>query len=567
MKRPTFGENDLPWTVRQFQSPSSFSALPVPRFPSKTQCDYIQDLKRTLVESSGIQPGIYSSLDSSLFDGVDAVYAGLKSKLLEELTGVDVLDLCIRLYKRHEELLGLILKSQHNLAALRKFGDSRGSPMEIQILWESLSPYTESIRWLIEIAVKHCDSPGKNAKESRLDLLIELARSIVEWDMIWEIISHKVIPHEVIVDNDFFAKAQPTPKADKAWQAYRRALMPGMAESERDQFELFQSPRNEMSLEDIMDRTGLKELDEPLMQERGYNMNDLVKFFLGLTDSFGEREYFRSPRQSNVVSFLSGKWKLDPQRLERLFLDYGLSGQTLVDVDSSKMLPVENARRDSRLLRRPVVLVERRGIKYCLYGVETQSLGFKMVLARIMSGRIDFIKENPGGTLKKAIGTLQEKSGLPFEHDIANRCTELGFYSRHRKETIWGRRLPPGKGFGPVDVFVVDRKARRFVLVEAKDVLDEGPVPKEMKYERQEFIEYLEKLRLQTSWFEDHSADLKSEYGITPEEDYSVEGVIVVNNPRPWMFTCDEPLPIVDDREFFNLLKGGKKLSIAPIVA
>ena len=403
-------------------------------------------MKRTLVGSSGIQPGVYSSLDSSLFDGVDAVYAGLKSKLLEELTGVDVLDLCIRLYKRHEELLGHILKSQHNLAALRKFGDSRRSPMEIHILWERLSPYTESIRWLIEIAVKHCDSTGKNAKESRLDLLIELARSIVEWDMTWETISHKVIPHEVIVDNDFFAKAQPTPKADKAWQAYRRALMPGMAEAGRDQFELFQSPRNEMSLEDTMDRAGLEELDEPLMQERGYNMSDLVKFFVGLTDSFGEREYFRSPRQSNVVSFLSGKWKLDPQRLERLFLDYGLSGQTLVDVDSNKMLPVENARRDSRLLRRPVVLVERRGIKYCLYGVETQSLGFKMVLARIMSGRIDFINENPGGILKKAIGTLQEKSGLPFEHDIANRCTELGFCSRHRKETILGRRLPSWKG-------------------------------------------------------------------------------------------------------------------------
>ena len=116
-------------------------------------------------------------------------------------------------------------------------------------------------------------------------------------------------------------------------------------------------------------------------------------------------------------------------------------------------------------------------------------------------------------------------------------------------------------------MFVVDRKTRRFILVEAKDVLDEGPVPKEMKYERQEFIEYLEKLRLQTSWFEDHLADLESEYGITPEEDYSVEGVIVVNHPRPWMFTCDEPLPIVDDREFFRLLKEGKQLSIAPIVA
>ena len=245
--------------------------------------------------------------------------------------------------------------------------------------------------------------------------------------------------------------------------------------------------------------------------------------------------------------------------------DYGLSSQLMSGIDIGEVLPVENARRDSRLLRRPVVIVENRGSQCCLYGVETISLGFQMVLARIESGRIDFIHQDKGGALKGVVGTLQERLGLPFERDIADHCRELGFENKQGKDNINGRQLPQGAGFGPVDVFVVDKSSRRFVLVEAKNVADEGFVPKIMKIEREEFFGYIEKLRSQTSWFAAHVADLMSEYRIAFEEHYSVDSVIVVSRPRPWMFTCDEPIPVVDYHRFFDLLQQGRNFLVLPV--
>ena len=550
-----------------YKEPSSFNALPEPRLPSKKQIDWAEDFTRYLVRTSGIQPGVYSSLGSSLYPGVKAVYYGMTSKLLEELTGVDALDLCIRLYKRNEELLGFILKSQHISAAHRKFGGSRETSIGNLMLWERLSPYTESIRWLIEVAVKYCDPIGMTIGESKFNRLIELARAIFGWDMIWETTAHKMLPQEVMVDDDFCHTTQFTPKATKAIEAYRSALMPGMAESEQDRFEMLQSPYSKLSIEEKIDRIGLQDLDEPLLAERGYSFGDWFKFNLGLTDSFDEKEYFKSPKQGSLNSFLSGKWKLAPQRLDCLLEDYGLSGQTLRDFDIREMPPVENAKRDSRLMRRPVVLLERRGSKYCLFGVETLGLGLSMVLARIESGRIDFVHQYQDGVLKKAIGTLQERLGLHFESAIVDKCTDLGFDNKLRKEAIMGQRFPEGGGFGPVDVFVVDRKKHRFVLVEAKNVVNEVLVPREMKNERDKFKEYITDLRSQISWFVEHLSDLKSEYGIPPEEDYSVEGVIVVSRPRPWMFTQDELLPIVDYHKFFELLRKGEQLATPPIAA
>ena len=565
MNRLTYGEQPQMWPISRFFGPSSFDALPELRPPSQRQITLVEDLKKSLIRDSGIQPGVYSSLDAALFPHVQAVYDGLINSLLEELSRAETFDLCIRLYKRHEEFLGYVLKGHHYMAAHRNFGLSRESSMRNQRLWEKLSPYTESIRWLIEVAVKHGNSTGETVGGTKFDRLIELARAIFEWDMAWETVAHRVIQYDIVVDGDFVAIPQPTPHAARASEAYRSALMPGMAESEAERFDMFQSGREGMSVDEMIDRIDLKELDEPLMRERGYSMSDWVKFSLGLVDSFGETEYWRICKQAKLSSFLSNKWKLDSRRLDFLLKDYGISSQMLKGVHITEMLPVENARRDSRLLRRPVVLLERGGSQYCLHGVETTSMGLQMVLARIESGRIDFVY-NDEGPVKEVVGTLQERLGLPFERDIVDKCTNLGFETKMRKDNIKGQRIPEGQGFGPVDVFVVDRRSRRFILVEAKNVADEGLVPKIMRSEQQEFMDYIVKLDSQMSWFAEHLAVLESEYEVQAEESYSIEGVIVVNRPRPWMFTCDGPCRVVDYHRFFELLKRGQKFVIPPIV-
>lgn len=565
MKHLISGELPLIWPDGRFSAPSSFDVLPSIRPSAQRQVKLVEDLKRSLIRNSGIQPGVYSSLDDALFTQVQSVYDGLINRLLAELSWVETFDLCIRLYKRHEEFLGHIFKSHHYLAAYRKYRHSLESSIRNQRLWERLSPYTESIRWLIEMAVKHSNSTGETVGGSKFDRLIELARAIVEWDMAWETVAHRVIPHNIVVDGDFVAVPQPSPHATKGLEAYRRALMPGMADSEAERFDMVQSLQEGMSIEDMIDQIDLKELDEPLTRERGYSMSDWIRFSLGLVDSFGKTEYWRIPKETKLASFLSSKFKLDPQRLDCLLKDYGISSQMLKSVQIRGMLPVENARRDSRLLRRPVVLLEREGSRYCLYGVETTSMGLQMVLARIQSGRIDFV-HNHEGPIKEVVGTFQEKLGLTFERAIFDECTDLGFETKLRKDNIGGQLLPKGQGFGPVDVFVVDRQSRRFILVEAKNVADEGFVPKIMRNERQEFMDYTAKLELQVSWFTKHLDELASEYEVPPDESYSVEGVIVVNRPRPWMFTYNRPLRIVDYDRFFKLLDQGKKFVIHPIV-
>ena len=569
-------ENMFDWNSSPFQfrapvsRPSSYSVLPPMAIPTKSEVALVEGLQQTLIEKSGIKPGAYASLEPELHPRIEAVYDGLMDALVEELRGVDAFDLCIRLYERNEEYLGYIFRAHHDLATQRKLQGSTNSPMQNQWLWERLSPYTESIRWLIEIVLKYCDMQGRTVGVGEFDRLVELARAIYEWDLVWEQIYRNVIHTQLVVDSDFTATPQLTARADRVAMEYRRALMPTMADNEDEEFKRFQSRRNgltnKVAAENIAETLESMKLDQPLIEERGYSLSDWGRFTLGLLDSFSHDEYRKVWKLTTLESFLSRNWDLDPRRIHDLLRDHALSKEIVHDIDIENLRPVQHGRRDSRLLRRPVVILERQGSTRCLYGVETIHRGSSLVLHRMESGRIDLLRHTNSKEVSRAVGRLQKELGRVFEENIADECKERGYDFGVEKSRVKENRIPQGSGFGPVDVFVVDRAYHRFVLIEAKNVADEGSVPKEMRRERDDFSNYIKKLNLQVDWFSEHLADLKSENGIPGEEDYSVEGVIVVNGPRQWMFTYDHPVPILDYLNFFRRLEQGKNFTIGPLV-
>jgi hypothetical protein len=435
-------------------------------------------------------------------------------------------------------------------------------------LWERLSPYTESIRWLIEITLKHCDMQGQRVGAAKFDLLIELARAIYEWDLVWEQIYRNVTQHLLAIGPDFSVTSEFTRWTSRVRERYHRALLPSMEDGEKEGFELYQDQESNLTpreaSETITDTLQSMGLDEALMEERGYTLSDWGRFSLGLRGSFASNEYRKVWKLTTLESYLSLNWNLERQRIAPLLRDYGLSKETVQDIDIKQLRPVEFGRRDSRLLRRPVVILKRGDSVRCLYGVETIYRGQVLVLERLESGRIDLVRQS-SSNLRRAVGRLQTQLGRVFENNIADECKARGYDFRLEMNRVKGKPIPQGGGFGPVDVFVVDRIHRRFVLVEAKNVADEGSVPKEIQSERNDFSKFIDKLDLQVEWFAPQLTDLKSKNGILDDEDYSIEGVIVVDSPRLLMFTYARPVPILDFFNFFEHLEQGKKFVISPV--
>ena len=228
-------------------------------------------------------PGVYTTLDDQLFGQVETVYSGLIEIIVHELSTLDVVDTCIRLYRRNEEILGWIQKHKYSSAADIMLDNPTRFLLQQELLWQDLSPFSQAIRWLIEMAIKYCTPSGLKSGEARFEYLIQLAHAIQEWDGGWEHIHRGAVPHEVVIGNDFSSTIRSTAWSQGAFERYQQAVRPYTAKVEKQQLVIDNNPKSTLADGDIIDRImenpfcGL--LNDPLEIERGYTMEDWSRFF------------------------------------------------------------------------------------------------------------------------------------------------------------------------------------------------------------------------------------------------------------------------------------------------
>ena len=311
---------------------------------------------------------------------VDYVLDGLTKQLTTELSEVNALDICRRLYKRHEEYIGLMRKFQYDsIPAYLDDHQVQRAIEQQQDAWLRISPFTEPMRWLVEMAVKFSQtSTGDRIGGKKFDQLIVLAHEIHQWDSVWENISHDVIPHRVTLDSDSTLELGLTPRARAIERAHLEACMPGRVKGNRQMAEDaihldsidITAEKGASIVERMAKLREFKIIGGALQAERGYNLRDWLKFTFGLIDSFEATEFFKVIPLSRIESFLTSKWNLPRDRLENILIDHSLAKQTVSELPVEKMRPVRHARRDSRLLRRPTAVLDNHGKQVCLFGVE-----------------------------------------------------------------------------------------------------------------------------------------------------------------------------------------------------
>ena len=547
------------------QSPSSFKHLPPLQLPSNHLIRDVEALQRSIVERSGLKPGVYSSLDSEVYHKVKFVYDELIRSLLDEISGLDIVDLTLALYERLERTLGHINKRKYeSIPDMLVVGGPRSSG-SLHQMWLTLSPFTEAIRWLIEIGVKAAGSSNTKVTDPQLARSIALAHNILLWDSTWEHIAYGVTPHKLTINVDFTIALGPTSQGMAAWEAYQEATAPWRRKSDLEWMNSALGKGVELATDgtDLLDE---EPLNRAMKTDLGYDLDDWKNYSFGLIDSFDYHEYVKVVPKEEVRALLHRRWQVIPDTFESLLIDHSLSKETIAELTLDHIRPAEHARRDSRLFRRPVVLLEQDdGESICLYGIETLTAWTLRFQAQFLSGRIQLPRLSCAPSVKKAIGAIQSTIGNTFRDMVFARCSAMGLESIKEKGYVGTERIPPGTGFGPVDVFVVDRQFHRFVLVEVKDLDDPGIVPNKMKAELDSFRDNAGKLQKQVDWFTARVGSLKAEFGLSHADEYTVEGIIVVNRPRLWMYATEERLPVTTDEDFYELLTKGECLILPSV--
>ncbi|MCJ7635062.1 hypothetical protein MUP77_22060 [Candidatus Bathyarchaeota archaeon] len=559
--------------------PTSLRALPKFPTPDREQLQAAAELERSFTQQSGTLPGTYTDFkDVKALIGVhDRLWDTLESELLK----YDNLAICKLLYQKLEIIVGHLQKLKYEAAAEQiSTGRTQGPEKRFEI-WRTVTPTTEGIKFLLEMATKCCKDQGLTSGASSLDFLISLSARTVMLDAHLTFLYHRIIPYEIIIAPDLGIHGGIKSEANAAIDDFERYKKNQMAQAEKDfvdqQKKVFidKITGQEVKLDDFRTFPEFVNLDQAMTDELGYGMFDYLDYAEGCVRLFGERDYLKIVSVPRLTKQLKQMVGLNREKVESLLRDHALSQATVEALTRKEMMPFERYRRDSRLLRRPLLEVSHRGMTFAIIGIETFIIGTQIFYDCARYGALQMPSVQPGGRVKSAMGVLSAKIGDDFRDSIASKCIEMGF----KAEKEWP--LPQNKtheSVGPIDILVIDEKNRRFVLVEAKDLQSEGIVPNEMKGQRDRFLGTEEqgdkgyvrvlqdKEQAFTSNKEWQFCQLKHKLKVDGLENYTVEGVIVVFRPLFWPLFTTEPLPIVDDLEFYKRLQSGQRFFTTPIV-
>jgi len=547
--------------------PTSFGALPeLPRL-NKEQFELAAELERSFTQESGILPGTYTKFDDvkALINVHDRLWDNLESELLKW----DNLAICKLLYKKFEVILGHLYMNKYRTAADQVLtGRTQGSAKRIGI-WLAITPLTEGIKFLLEMAIKCCRDQGLTSGGSRLDFLIGLSISIVMLDALLDNIHYQIIPYEITIDPNFSIYGGITNQARVAIDNFKKYEETHMAQADRDFIDnLSRVMGPEIKVDDFRAIPGIVPLDKAMTEELGYGIFDWLNYSKGCLSLFGEKEFLKLIGVPRLTRHLRDMVGLNSEKIELILQDHALSQATVKDLSRDDMMPFANYKRDSRLLRRPLLEINHGGARIVIMGIETFIIGGQVFSDSLSYGTLQIPRMQPEGPVKSAMGRLQAKLGDPFRESIVSKCIEMGF--KAEKEWPLPKKDKTDKPVGPIDILVIDQKKRRFILVEAKNLQSQGIIPKEMKGQRDRFLgekeqddqAFIRVLKDKEQTFasnkEWHLHELKHKLRMDGLENYSVESVIVVFHPLFWPLFATEPLPILDDLEFYKRLRLGQ---------
>ena len=516
--------------------------------PSRDSMERSTRLLQQAIRDSGLSPGLYRKPHDVDYDKLSSVHVHLCETLEREIQELDALDLCSKLYRLHDAFL-----------------------TSSRILTNEQAILIHAVRSLIELAIRSCGSSELPIDEDHYDYLLSLGYQAIGWDAIWDQLSSPVFPQTIQIADDYSLKPIPNRQASKAVEDYKGYLSTRARLNEIHQDHplidlVMDSGREPVAR--MLANSDIAGIDSCLDEQIGYSLADYITFVDALAQiSIGNNYDICA---LDLDSFVTDCHRLGGIRIsssQALIRDFALSVDITRQVSVRVLFSVGRRNRDSRFVRRPVAVLNHEGTSVLMFGRASLLDAHEFLMKQVMFGRMPVQRWSDNKEVTDAFGKVQGAVGDPFKNAVAEACEKILGPDRVylEKGSISGVKTP--SDLGPIDIFVIDEDRERFILVEIKNSASAGGASLSMKDEYRQFVEiYLPTLNQKIAWFRSKLHELKREYGIANNNDYSVQGVIVVNQQRLWVLTQENRLPILDDDEFLEKLGKGDALLSDPVV-
>lgn len=546
--------------IRELQVPKVFELRTdfVRVYPEDS--DWVQELETEILRNNNAQEGRFKGKDAQ--ELMIPVHDNLLRELKKRLKLYNIQDLSEVIYYQVEQLY--IYKEKEEAAMAVKSETIRDVDMRIEIsrMEREISQYLSAYKYLLEASIK-ISPAGKNifTNEALTELLALAQRiSIIDYQLEW--MNYEIFPIELRITSGgrayFMGPPEETIQSidlDRGQITIRSQLRT------LKEYELASRSGDEIGAPQEIQRYVVS-ADQAFKEELGYSLSERVQLQLAMLEWFDSvDDCLRVVDRDELAAELLEATELPAQTIEFFLQDIELSGEVMKGIPWLKMWPAEYFKKDQRLLNRPLVQIVLNGRTICIYGYQTTVSAWMVFFGELFSThRLKLKRMRDNGPISQLLEIWQGEAAGEFRDEIKGICEEHNLQASVEKHNAGAIQMPK-KGLGPIDVFAVDRKRKRFLAIEAKNV-GLRISPKEIATERDLFLGkspgdpkgYVQKLSRKLEWFMNNEQALKQEYDIKRDETWNFEGMIITSNLLVTQHLAKSGMPILYVDHFEDML-------------
>lgn len=426
--------------------------------PSRDSMERSIRILQQAIKDSGLSPGLYRKPTDVDYDKLRPVHVHLCETLEREIRGLDIIDLCSRLYRLHDGFL-----------------------TSARILTNEQAILIHAVRSLIELAIRSCGSSGVFVDEDHLDYLLSLGYQAISWDTAWDQFSSPLFPQAIQIEEDYRLKPIPNLQASKAVEDYERYLSTRARLNEIHQDHPSIVPVTDFgreSVERVLANSDIAGIDSCLVEQIGYGLADYIIFVDSLAQISIDTDLDICVLDRDL--FIADCHELrgvSMSSCQELIRDFALSVESARHVPVRELFSVGRRNRDSRFVRRPVAALNHEGTSMLMFGRASLLDSYEFLMKQVMFGRMPVQRWSGNKKVTEAFGKVQGAVGDPLKNAVAEDCKKILGPDRVylEKGSISGVKTP--SDLGPIDIFLIDEDRERFILVEIKNSAVAGGSP------------------------------------------------------------------------------------------
>lgn len=393
-------------------------------------------------------------------------------------------------------------------------------------------------RFLIE-CVTALNSKGiKIFSDSDYDEILAISKEIISWGFTSDLIHSQISDMRIsILPSNRIGRSRKG--FDEALQNFSEQILKTRKSKFSDRFNRYW----DMSIPKKRKDSEMDVLSNALINEYGFGLEDLIEFKLFLFRvSDTKNSTIIYVEENEFYEMLTKEEKIGDSRIVSLIKYFTLTYRKnfflypkLNNLKKEDLYPWRFNRRLS-YVRRPIIRYLNNDNKTMLaFGIRQIQISFDNLIGIISTGRIQ--NEVETNELKSILGKLAEPLGKYFNDKVAevfNNSTR--FISKKNVEKFGYLKIENSKKepLGDIDIFVIDRKSSKVLLIECKDLLV-SKTPYEMMLEMKKVYEgeksHMKMFQKRITWVKDNFSEITKFYKLSPNRKWKIKSYFVVNEP------------------------------------